>query len=97
MNGSTNGSLLGEVWMEIDRVKLCKLALIQEASHRDIAEAAEWKSHSYVSRLMRGEAKSVSPEAAIRIALFFGVPVDYLFVSKSSKKAGQLVKRRPAA
>lgn len=96
MNASNNGSLLGEVWMEIDRVKLAKLALIQEASHREIAEAAGWGSHSYVSRLMRGEAKSVSPEAAVRIALFFGVPVDYLFVPKSSKKIGRVVQRGAA-
>jgi transcriptional regulator with XRE-family HTH domain len=96
MKGTANGSLLGEVWMEIDSVKLRKLALIQEASHRDIAEAAGWNSHSYVSRLMRGDAKSVSPEAAVRIALFFGVPVDYLFLPKASKKVVRPVKRSVA-
>lgn len=82
--------------MEIDRVKLQKLALIQDVSHREIAEAAGWKSHSYVSRLMRGEKKSVTPDAAVRIALFFGVPVDYLFLPKSSKKTGRIVKRSVA-
>lgn len=96
MNASTNGSLLGEVWMEIDRVKFAKLALIQDASHREIAEAAGWGAHSYVGRLMRGEAKSVSPDAAVRIALFFGVPIDYLFTAKSSKKIGRVVQQGAA-
>lgn len=81
---------LGEVWMKVrDHRKLARLALIQDASHRDIAAAVGWKSHSYVSRILRGEVKTIDPEAAVRMCHFFGVAVDDFFVTRSSRKPGQ--------
>lgn len=79
-----------------DHRKLARLAIIQEASHRAIAEAVGWKAHSYVGRILRGEVKTVEPEAAVRIAHFFGVAVDDLFVTKSSKNPGRIVRGRVA-
>ncbi|HLR97222.1 MAG TPA: helix-turn-helix transcriptional regulator [Jiangellaceae bacterium] len=74
-----------EVWMELlDRKKLAKLMLIQEVSQRQVAEAAGWRSHSYLGRLLRGEAKTLENDHAVRIAHFLGVGTDDLFVSRSS-------------
>jgi transcriptional regulator with XRE-family HTH domain len=68
-----------------DHRKLARLALIQDATHRDIATAVGWKSHSYVGRILRGQVKTVDPEAAVRMCHYFGVAVDDFFVSRSSK------------
>lgn len=81
-----SNSTLGDVWMIVrDLKRLQTLAVIQEVSHRDIAKAV-WgnKSHSYVSRIMRGDVRSLTPEAAVRWAAFFGVAVDDLFVARAS-------------
>jgi transcriptional regulator with XRE-family HTH domain len=75
-----------------DHRKLQRLAVIQEATHRDIAEAIGWKSHSYVGRILRGEVKTLDPEAAVRWAHFFGVAVDDLFLARSSKNPGRNVR-----
>lgn len=81
-----------------DYRKLARLALIQDASHRDIAKAVYGgNSHSYVGRLLRGEVKTVTPEAAARIAHFFGVAIDDLFMTKSSKNPGRVRQSRSAA
>lgn len=82
-------SSLGEVWMQVrDHRKLARLALIQDASHRQIAEAVGWKSHSYVGRIMRGQVRTVDPEAAVRMCHFFGVAVDDFFVTRCSGNIG---------
>ncbi len=72
-----------------DYRKLARLALIQDASHRDIAAAVGWTSHSYVGRILRGKVNNVDPEAAVRMAHFFGVAVDDLFLTRSSKNPGR--------
>jgi transcriptional regulator with XRE-family HTH domain len=75
-----------------DHRKLQRLAIIQEATHRDIAEAIGWESHTYVGRILRGKVKTISPEAAVRWAHFFGVAVDDLFLARSSKNPGRHVR-----
>lgn len=72
-----------------DRKRLAKLMLIQGASQRQVAEAAGWRSHSYLGRLLRGEVKTLDPDAALRIAAYFGVGVDDLFVVRVSSSTGQ--------
>lgn len=72
-----------------DRKRLAKLMLIQGVSQRQVAEAANWRSHSYLGRLLRGEVKTLDPDAALRIAAFFGVGVDDLFVVRVSSSTGQ--------
>jgi transcriptional regulator with XRE-family HTH domain len=76
-----------------DRKKLAKLMAIQEVSQRDLAEAAGWRSHSYLGRLLRGEANTLEPEAAVRIAHFLGVGTDDLFMARSSSESRQSGKR----
>jgi transcriptional regulator with XRE-family HTH domain len=98
MVSAVSHSSLGEVWMLVrDHRKLARLAVIQGASHRDIALAVGWKSHSYVGRILRGEIRTVDPEAAVRICHFFGVAVDDFFVSRSSSNPrARVVEKVPA-
>lgn len=92
-----NNTSLGEVWMQVrDHRKLARLAVIQDISHRQLAEAVGWKAHSYVGRILRGEVKTVDPEAAVRIAHLFGVAVDDLFLTRSSKNPGHNVRGNAA-
>lgn len=72
-----------------DYRRLASICIVQGVTHRDLAKAAGYRSHSYVGRLLRGQVKSLEPEAAIRIAHFLGLPVDDLFVPKMSTQTGQ--------
>ena len=78
-----------EVWMRvIDHKRLAKLMLIQDVSDRDLAAAAGYKAHSFISRLRRGEVKSLRVEPACAISHHLGVGVDDLFlVSVSTERA----------
>lgn len=88
-----------------DRQKLAKLMVIQGVSARQLAEAAGWKSHSYMNRLLSGDVKSLKPEPALRIAAHLGVGVDDLFLTKVASGTGRSVpgsrrsvpRRQPAA
>jgi len=76
---------LEEIWMElIDRKRLARLMLIQGVSQRELARAAGWRSHSYLGRLLRGDAKTLETEPALRIAKALQVGVDDLFLVKTS-------------
>ncbi len=74
----------------IDPKKIAKLMVIQEVSAREVARQAGWKSHTYMQRLLKGDAKTLEPEHAVRIAHFFGVGTDDLFVARSSSEAGEV-------
>ena len=81
----------GDLWMLVrDHRKLARLLVIQDISHRDLAKALGWKSHSYVGRLCRGKVRSIDPEAALRIAHLLKVSVDDLFVIKVSSDTGRI-------
>ena len=78
-----------EVYMILrDRKKLARLMVVQEVSQREVAEAAGWKSHSYLGRLLRGQAKTLEPDPALRIAHFLMTPVDDLFQTRVDSKTG---------
>lgn len=77
----------------LDRKKLAKLMVIQDVSQRELARAAGWKSHSYLGRLLRGQANTLELEPAIRIANYLGVGVDDLFLTKTSSVSPQNEKR----
>lgn len=72
-----------------DRKQLAKLMVIQGVSGRQLAEVAGYKSHTYVQRLLKGEAKTLDPDPAVRIAAYFGVGIDDLFLGKVSTNAGR--------
>jgi transcriptional regulator with XRE-family HTH domain len=78
------------------RKRLQKLMLIQGVNQRQVAEAAGWKSHTYLGRLLRGEAHTLEVEPAVRIAHFFEVGIDDLFMSESSSGSRQSGKRGAA-
>ncbi|SEE24973.1 Cro/C1-type HTH DNA-binding domain-containing protein [Arthrobacter alpinus] len=65
-----------------DRKMLQRLMIVQGVSNRSLAKIAGWKSHSYMNRLVSGEAKNLEPEPALRIAKFLGVGVEDLFLTK---------------
>ena len=75
----------------IDPKRILKLMAIQDVSQRTLASHAGYKSHAYMGRILRGEVKTLDVEAAVRIAAFFGVGIDDLFVSRVSISAGQNV------
>jgi transcriptional regulator with XRE-family HTH domain len=84
-----------EVYMLLrDRKRLARLIEIQEVSKRAVAAAAGWKSHTYLLRLLSGEARTVEPARAVLIATFLGVDVADLFVPKVSSGAGQIGKQK---
>ncbi len=77
-----------------DPKKLLKLMAIQEVSARTLAEEVGYNSHSYITRILRGEITTVTPERAARIARFFGVGIDDLFVARLSSDGGPSVQRK---
>lgn len=85
---STSTETLPGIWMKlIDRKRLAKIMAIQGVSARQLAKAAGWRSHSYMNRLISGEAVSCEPEHAVRIARHLGVGVDDLFMPRLSTDA----------
>lgn len=84
-----------EVYMLLrDRKRLARLIEIQEVSKRSVATAAGWRSHTYLLRLLSGEARTVEPEHAVKIATYLGVGVEDLFVPKVTTTGGQIGKQR---
>lgn len=89
---------LPELWMELkDPTLLASLMEEQQKSARYIAKAAGYKSHTYVQRLLRGEAKNLDPTPAARIAHDLGVPFNLLFRTRVSGESAQSVQRGRAA
>lgn len=84
-----------EVYMLVkDRKKLARLIEIQEVSKRQVARAAGWKSHTYLLRLLSGEATTLEPEHAVRIATYLHVDLYDLFMPKVSSPSGQSAQQR---
>lgn len=81
----------------IARQKLARLMLIKGVSQRDVAEAAGWRSHSYLGRLIRGDVASLDNDAAVRIAHYLEVPIDVLFMSRSSSDSARSVQSKKSA
>lgn len=77
-----------------DPKQILKLMAIQDVSARTLAREVGYASHSYVQRILRGEITTVTPERAARIARYFGVGVDDLFVARLSTDTRQTVQRK---
>lgn len=78
----------------IDPKRIRKLMAIQEVSQRTLAQQAGFQSHAYMGRILRGEVKTIDPERAARIAAYFGVGMDDLFIPRMSSDAARSVDRR---
>lgn len=63
-----------------DPKRLARLMVVEDATQREVAAAAGWASHSYLGRLLRGSARTVTREAADRIAAYLGVETGDLFL-----------------
>lgn len=84
----------------LDPKKIAKLMVIQGVTQRQLAEAVWGKgaSHSYLGRVLRGQVDTgFRPEAAARIAHYFGVGIDDLFVARLSTDGAQNGHRQSAA
>lgn len=79
-----------------DRKRLQRLMIVQGVSNRQLARAAGWKSHSYMNRLVAGDAKTLAPEPALRIAHHLGVGVEDLFLTRVEGPTGHSGKARAA-
>jgi transcriptional regulator with XRE-family HTH domain len=67
-----------------NRKGLKTLMVVRDVSQRRLARAAGYRSHAYMGRLLRGEADTLEPEAALRIARFLQVDLGFLFVTRPS-------------
>lgn len=82
---------MGGIWMEIiDRKKLARLMVVQGVSQRELSRAAGWKSHSYLGRILRGEAKTLETDPALRIAHHLKVGVEDLFLTRVAEETGHV-------
>lgn len=79
----TTPQTIGAIWMElINRDKLARRMDQMGVSQRELARAAGWKSHSYMRRLLTGEANTLNTDPALRIAHYLHLDVDDIFVTK---------------
>lgn len=60
---------------------------------RQISRDMGWTSHSYFNRVLNGQVRSVTPDAAVKIAYLLQVPVDLIFVPRVSGETRQNVRR----
>lgn len=81
----------------IDPKKIRKLMVIQDVSARKLADEVGYASHSYINRILSGDIKTVTPERAARIARYFGVGIDDLFVARLSTDTRQTSKHKEAS
>lgn len=79
-----------------DPKQIKKLMVIQDISARGLAEAVGYQSHAYVTRILRGEIKTVTPTRAALIATHLGVGLDDLFVARLSTAPAQSDQKQPA-
>ena len=81
--------------MRVHNLKgLRTLMVVRDVSQRRLARAAGYRSHAYMGRILRGEVDTLEPDAAVRIARFLQVGVDFLFTPSMSITTAQCVRRR---
>lgn len=80
-------------YMLVRRDRLERIMAVTGQSSRQVARAAGWKSHSYLLRILRGTARTVSPVSGLRIAHHFGVPIEHLFTPVVYNAAERILHR----
>ena len=84
--------------MRVHNLKgLRTLMVVRDVSQRRLARAAGYRSHAYMGRILRGEVDTLEPEAAVRIARFLQVGVDFLFAPLMSTDTEHYVRRHSMA
>jgi transcriptional regulator with XRE-family HTH domain len=85
VRSSRSKSTISGAVMRVHNLKgLRTLMVVREVSQRRLARAAGYRSHAYMGRILRGEVDTLEPEAALRIARFLQVGVDFLFAPSVS-------------
>lgn len=79
----------------IDRNKLARRMKQMGVSQRELSRAAGWKSHSYMRRLLTGEASTLNTDPALRIAHYLHLDVDDVFVTRVDSPGARPVAHRP--
>lgn len=78
----------------IDRDKLARRMKQMGVSQRELARAAGWKSHSYMRRLLTGDANTLNTDPALRIAHYLHLDVDDVFVTRVDSGRAQMDSHR---
>ncbi|MCW1805274.1 helix-turn-helix transcriptional regulator [Brachybacterium squillarum] len=73
----------------INRDKLVRRMESLGVSQRELARAAGWKSHSYMRRLITGDASTLNTDPALRIAHYLHLDVDDIFVTRVDSQRAQ--------
>lgn len=85
--------------MELRSLKRLRtlMAIHDNMSGRDLAEVAGYKSHTYIARVLRGEYKVIGNDHALRIAAYFKVGVDDLFLVRTSNATEESAQMKAAS
>lgn len=84
MNGHKQAQIAG-IYMRVKNPKKIRaLMVLQDVSMRQLAEAIGYAGHGYVSAILNGKIKTVTPERAARIARHLDAPIDKLFEPRLS-------------
>lgn len=78
----------------IDRDKLARRMKQMGVSQRELARAAGWKSHSYMRRLLTGDANTLNTDPALRIAHYLHLDVDDVFATRVDSARAQMDSHR---
>lgn len=104
MRHMTKGRPMGKPWCELRVSPELLRLMIKEAggnpaspcdrgTYQEVARVAGLRGHQLVGHLATGRRKSCSPTSALGIAGALGVPLEVLFVRRSSPLAGRSVAR----
>lgn len=97
---SSRTQLFTGVYMKLEaegRERLKALMHGHDVTHRQLAQIAGWSTHSYLGKLLRGDANTLAPEPATKIAEHFGLDVNDLFVARLSTNTGHSAQSRRSA
>lgn len=90
-------SQVTELYMLVkDADLLRRLLESKNLSARQVSRSMGWTSHSYLNRILAGKVRSVSPDAAVKIAYLLQVPLDLIFVPRVSGETRRSERRIPA-
>lgn len=86
-----------ELYMQVKDADLLRRLLEAKGyTARRLSKQMGWKSHSYMNRVLNGQVRTVTPDAAVKIAYLLQVPVDLIFVARVSGDSRQSEGRKSA-
>lgn len=91
--GTTNHPVTELYMLVKDAPLIRRLMESKGLTARQISRDMGWSSHSYFNRVLSGQVRTVTPDAAVKLAYLLQVPVDLIFVPRVSGDARQNVRR----